>query len=296
MQQFVKNTVDTFKTYIYENNRKVIPTSATLTVYKPASTTVLVDAAAMTVASDGLLSYSLTTAHNDTLGEAYKAVVAYVVSGTTYYLTLYYNVVNSKLHQVVTDADLTNELPQLSGKMFAVHATVDSGSTSTIVADELKMYEDDYFTGGLATNLTSGEIREVTDFVSSTGTATTTTFATANAAGDNVRLQRSFARETQRAFEKIEEEIKKKGKQVYLILDPYDLREVHILFSVAEVCKGMAIDSASFWWDMWKDYEEKASNAFNSLNFKYDASGDGILSDSETGRRVKMSVRYPTLR
>lgn len=285
--QFLTDAADTFKTYVYENNRIIIPTSATITVYKPASTTELISAQAMTVAGDGLLSYALTATHNDIVGENYKAVVSYVYGGVTYPITLFYDVVRSKLFKVITDADIVNELPQLKDNGWRVHGTADSGSTTTIVDAELKRYEDDYFTGGLATNLTNDEARDITDFVASTGTATIVA-AMATAAGHKYTLTRSYTAEIQRAFEKIDELITRAGKRSALILDSYDLREVHICYSVAEVCKGLtgAGGTDTFWWQMWKDYEAKAYAIFKSINFKYDESDDGSISESEKrGRR-----------
>ena len=55
-QQFLVDTAETFQTYVYENNRKIVPASATLTVYKPGSTDKFINAAVMTIGSDGLLS------------------------------------------------------------------------------------------------------------------------------------------------------------------------------------------------------------------------------------------------
>ena len=112
-QQFLIDIAGTFKAYIYDDNRKIVPTSATLTVTQPGTTTVVVATTAMTVASDGLLSYSLTTSHNDTLNENYKAVIAYIFGSETFYETLFYDVVNSVLHKVITDRDIVSELPQL---------------------------------------------------------------------------------------------------------------------------------------------------------------------------------------
>ncbi len=288
-QQFLVDIADTFKTYVFENNRKVVPTSATLTVYEPGGDTVLIDAAAMTVAADGLLSYSLTTTHNDEADENYKAVVAYVVSGTTYYLTLFYDVVNSKLHKVIVDDDLISELPQLRTRREVVHGTAESGSTTTIVDTELKQYEDDYFTGGLATNLTNDETREITDFVSSTGTVTIAT-ATATTTGHKYILQRSYSREIQRAFEKIEDLLHREGRRAHLILDPYDLREVHILFSVAEVCKGFMTETDNMWSFFWQEYDKRAYAVFKNLNLKYDESDDGIIAGAEEGKRMTKRI------
>mgnify|MGYP001599701546 FL=1 len=290
-QQFLVDIVDTFKAYVYENNRKIVPTSATITVYKPGVTEKLIDAAAMTVAADGLLSYALTITHNDVADENYKAVIAYVVSGTTYYTTFFYDVVNAKLGIIITDDDLFNELPQLKDKGLCVHGAVDSGTTTTLIDDELKRYEDDYFTGGLATNLTNNETREITDFVSSTGTVTTAAFATANAAGNKYMLQRSFAKEIQRAFEKLEDMLKQVGRRAHLVLDSYDLREVHILTSVAEACKGMVTtEGGSMWSYFYELYDKRAYAVFKSLNLKYDDSEDGVIAGAEESRRLTRTL------
>ena len=288
-QQFLVDTGDTFKTYVFENNRKVVPSSATLTVYEPGTTTVLIDAATMTVAADGLLSYALTATHNDDVEENYKAVVAYVVSGATYYLTLFYDVVNSKLHKVITDDDIINELPQLRTRREVVHGTAESGSTTTIVDTELKRFEDDYFTGGLATNLTNDETREITDFVSSTGTVTIST-ATATASGHKYILQRSYSKEIQRAFEKIDDLLSREGRRAHLILDPYDLREVHILYAVAEVCKGFMSETDNMWSFFWQEYDKRGFAVFKSLNLKYDDSDDGVISSAEEGKRMARRI------
>lgn len=292
-QQFLKGIADTFRTYVYENNRKVVPSSAAFTVYRPGGTDVLVNAQAMAVAADGLLSYGLTTADNAASGEDYRALVSYVYGAVTYYFTLFYDVVNSRLVKVITDEDLINELPQLKDNGWKARGRASSGSTTSIVDAALKKYPDDYFTGGLAYSLTKDESQEITDFVSSTGTITTVAFSSTITAGEPYVLTRSYSREIQRAFEKIEEEIKKKGKRAYLILDPYDLREAHILFSVAQVCKGLVSENNALWWELWKDYEKKAEAAFSGLNFKYDSSGDGYISGKEASRRLTtIKVRF----
>ena len=289
-QQFLVDTAETFRSYVYENNRKVVPTSATLTVYNPGSSDKLINAAAMTIGSDGLLSYALTATHNDLAAENYKAVISYVYNAVTYSITLFYDIVNSKLVKVITDDDIVNELPQLKDNGWRVHGTADSGSATTLIDAELKRYEDDYFTGGLAHSLTKDEAREITDFVSSTGTVTTAAFSSAIAT-DKYVLTRSFTKEIQRAFEKIDELLYRSGKRAHLILDPYDLREVHICYAVAEICKGLTVTGeATFWWQMWKDYEAKAYAIFKSLQFKYDESQDGYIAGSEEGVRLNRTI------
>jgi len=286
-QLFLVDKTGTFQSYVYENNQIVVPTSATITVYNPGTTTELISAAAMTVQSDGRLDYSLTTTHNDIADEDYKVEIAYVVSTVTYYTTSYYDVVNSILHITIVDSDIVAELPQLKDNGYRTNGTAESGSTTTIVDLDLTRYVDDNFTGGLAYSIDRNETREITDFVSSTGTVTTEAFSGAIST-DKYVLTRSYTREIRRAFEKMEDRLKQKGKRSALILDPCDLREVHIWMSVAEVCKGLQTESeGSLWWELWKDYEKKADDWWRNATFKYDESDDGVIDDSEAKHRTQ---------
>jgi len=109
-QQFLVGAEETFQTYLYEHNRKLVPTSASLTVYRPGGAEKLIDDVSMSVASDGLLSYALTASHNETADENYRAVVSYVYNSKTHSATLFYDVVRSKLVKVITDEDIIAEL------------------------------------------------------------------------------------------------------------------------------------------------------------------------------------------
>ncbi|MFQ5354039.1 MAG: hypothetical protein ACE5DR_03735 [Thermodesulfobacteriota bacterium] len=292
-QQFKVNTAENFRTYVFENNRRAVPSAALLTIYRPGSGEKLLDAVSMNVAPDGLLSYGLSASENSEAGTNYKAEITYQLGTETFYATLFYDVVKSKLIKVITDEDITNELPQLKDNGWRVSGTAKGGSSTSITDAELSRYSDEYFTGGLATSLDKGETREVTSFDSATGTITTTAFSAAIASGEKYFLRRSFGREIQRAFEKMEEKIIRLGKRPELILDPADLREVHIYFSVAEVCKGLVTERETFWWDIWKDYEIRGEKTFEGLRFKYDATGDGYIAGSEAdgGTHVSRTVR-----
>lgn len=285
-QQFLKDTADTFRTYIYENNRKIIASSAALTVQKPGGDEKLLDGVPMSIGSDGLLSCGLSAADNSTADLNYKATVAYTYDSAAYYATVFYDVVNSRLSKVLIDDDITTELPQLRDNGWRVRGSAEGGTATAIIDAELKRYDDDYFTGGLAYSADKDETREITDFVSSTGTAVVAGFSSAVVAGEKYILTRSFSKEIQRAFEKIEEKLVRLGKRPNLILDPYDLREIHIYYSVAEVCKGLITANDTFWWEMWKEYEKRADAAFNEIDFKYDASADGYISAVEDGARI----------
>ncbi|MBI5970866.1 MAG: hypothetical protein HY884_06900 [Deltaproteobacteria bacterium] len=281
-QLFLKDTADTFKVYIYENNRIAVPASATITVYKPAGTA-LINGSPMTIGADGLLSYTLSASDNVETGSDYKASIAYSLNGGVAGAVFFYDVVVSRPGIVITDDDLLSELPQLKDNGWRVCGSAEGGTSSAVTDAELKRYADDYFTGGLAYSAGKDETREITGFVSSTGTCTTTPFSSAITAGEKYTLTRSFGREIGRAFEKIEEMLKGTGRRIDLVIDPYDLRGLHIYSSVAEVCKGFISEKDNLWWGLWKEYGEKAAETFEKMNFKYDSSGDGFINSSERG-------------
>ena len=287
-QNFLLDIAETFKTYIFEDNQRIVPTSAVITIFKPGGTTELVSGAGMSVAADGLLSYALTADDNNTADENYRAVVSYV-SGATFHATIFYDVVRSKLHKVIVDEDVVNELPQLRDNGWRKHGTAESGSETTIVDSNLNHFPDDHFTGGLAYSIDKDETRQITNFVGSTGTVTTSAFSGAIAT-DKYILTRSYTKEIQRAFEKIEELLVSAGRRPDLILDSGDLRGVHILFATAEVCKGMVTEDAGMWFEFMSRYENKADKAFNKLNLKYDDSDDGVISEPEESKRFRTTA------
>lgn len=280
-QETLIGVAGTFQTFISENNIDLIPTSATITIYSPNSSAELVSAQAMTIGSDGLLSYALTAENNELIDENYQADITYVLNGNTEFLApVFYDVVNSILTSVITDDDVVKELPQITEKGYKEFGTATSGSTTTIVNGDLQRFTDGYWTGGLAESLTQGEKREITGFVQSTGAVTTEAF-TATAATDKYMLTRSYTREIDRALDKIRDRIQQKGQYHALILDSADLKEVHLMFTVAEICKSFVV-SVDDVWDMFrKDYQEKADEMFRNFKFKYDEDEDGFIGSGE---------------
>lgn len=284
-QQFLLNTPDKFQTYIYESNRRLVPDAAFITIYTPGGR-LLAERAPMAIAGDGLLSYELGLEENSFAALNYKAVIEYARGLKTHFATLVYDVVRSRLGKVITDDDLWAELPQLRESNWGVRGIAESGSETAIIDSGLKKYGDDYFTGGTACLPARGETREVTGFTAASGTVTVEPFPAPVLSGDGYILSRSFGREIQRAFEKLEERLTRLGKRPHLVIDPYDLREAHILLSVAEACKGLAVDSKGLWWDFWKEYEGKADEAISEVTLKYDRTGDGFISGDERSHKL----------
>ena len=288
-QQFLKDIAESFQTYVYEDNQIVIPISATITIYEPSTSTELISAQPMTVGSDGILSYDLSADNNEIANENYKAVIAYVIGSTTYYFTAFYDVVRSKLHAVITDIDIVTELPQLKENGWKTHGTASDGVTTTIIDMNLSIKEDDYFTGGLAYDIDQDETRKITNFVQATGTVTTEAFSGATA-GNKYILSRSFTKEIRRGFEKIEQYFVNTGRRADLILDSYDIREPHIMYAVAEACKGLVAEEGGMWWEFMEKYDSKAYAILKNIKLKYDDSDDGVISQDEESKSFSITA------
>lgn len=86
---------------------KVVPSSATVTIYAPGGTTALVSAAAMTV-SGTLMTYAIdtTTTASWPVDEGYRADIVVTVSGTTYPAHLVFDVATYTLRLSVTKDQL----------------------------------------------------------------------------------------------------------------------------------------------------------------------------------------------
>lgn len=285
-QQFLKDDAGILKTFIYKDNQIIIPASATITIFKPGSSTKIVEDQAMDVGSDGLLTFTVVAGNNDIADENYKTVITYTYNAEVKEYLLFYDVVRSILYITITDEDVISELPNIKNKGFKTMGTAKSGTTSTIVDSELQKHADDYFTGGLAYSIDKDEARLITNFESATGTVTTNVFTSAITT-DKYILTRSFTKEISRAFEIIEDLLVRAGKRPHLILDSYDLREIHIYYAVAAICKGLAPESESVWWELMDKYEKKAYAMFKSITLKYDDDNDGIIQEDEENTKIK---------
>ena len=295
-RQFLKDRADTYTLYVYENNLKIVPSAATIVIYKPGSDTELLATTVMAIATDGLLSYDLGTARTATLGLNYKVVVSYTYSGIVYPDNLdFFDIVRARLFSVISDQDVVDELPQLKDNGWRTSGQSESGSATTMVDKDLKRYPDDHFTGGLIYSITQNETRKIDDFASSTGTLTFVAF-TADAGTDKYVLTQAYTREVRTAFEKVMERLDSDGRRPHLILDSKDLRRFHTYQAVAEICKGMmSVSEDTIWQYFYERYDideqgSKAYHAYKNLNLKYDTSDDAIISEAEEHQRMRRTI------
>lgn len=102
-----KDRAHTFTFRAYSAGTQQTPSAATISIRKPggAELTTAVTDAAMTIDGDDM-TYELTAANADELGEDYTAEVSYTVGGVVYDGIVTFDVVRVAVHNVVIHADL----------------------------------------------------------------------------------------------------------------------------------------------------------------------------------------------
>ena len=124
-QEFLKAKADTIRITVFQDNRPVVPTAATITLFKNGSSTELQAAVAVTAidSTTGEMTYSLTATHTATIGIAYKAEWKYTVGGVDFFEQQLFDVVLSKLSIPITDDDIFNELDSLRDALQSARGT-----------------------------------------------------------------------------------------------------------------------------------------------------------------------------
>lgn len=283
-QQFLDDKAGTIRITIYENNRPIIPTSATVTLYQPSGGTLQADTAASVNATTGEITYSLTATHTADADLNYKAVWTYVVGGVSYYRTQLFDVVKSILSVPITDADLYKELASLQKANKQDKGTATSATTSTLV-DTKRKEADDYWTGGVLEIVAGtgvGQVRDITDFVQSTGTITVSpNFVTTPDTTSVYRLVKSFTNQIQQSFEKLEDMLYSKGKRQDLILESTQIKFPLIYLTVHFICLDLMDEEADRWKVLADTYWTKFQESFNQLKLEYDEDETGFIEGKD---------------
>lgn len=285
-QQFLVGIAGTIRLTIYDKNRPIIPTSATVELYNPGSNSVLQASASATVnPTTGEMTYILTTTHTATKDLNYKAVWAYVVSGTTYYETQLFDVVRSVLSIPITDDDLYRELPSLNKKNVQESGTATAGAASSLTDTVKRKEATDYWKGGVLEILSGtgvGQIRSVTTNVQSTGVISVSPdFTTTPDTTSKYRIVRSWYSVIEHCFDKFEQMLYDKGNRASLILETSQTRVPMIFLTLLTIALDLRDEEGDKWDLIYKDYEAKFKEAFTNLKLDYDADESGGVDEGE---------------
>lgn len=290
-QQFLYQKTGTIRVTVYSNNRPVIPSSATITLYKTDGNTVLQSSASASVDSTtGEITYSITATHTANLGLNFKAVWAYIVSGTTYYETQLFDVVRSILSIPITDDDLYAEIPSLRKANVQASGTATAGASSTLTDTAKRKESDDYWKGGqieIMAGTGVGQTRDITANVQSTGVISVSPNWTTTPDTTSVyRVVKSWTVTIQQSFEKIEQMLYNKGKRDALILEASQIRVALIYLTVHAISMDLRDEVDDKWDLLAKDYDLKFEKEFNSLALDYDEDESGGVQGQEVQTNV----------
>jgi len=286
-QQFLVDKTDTIRLTVYESNRPLVPSSGTVTLYKPDGSTLQAAAAVSVDATTGEMTYSLTTTHTDNHDLNFKAVWAYVSNAVTYYETQLFDVVKSILSIPITDDDLYGELESLRQVNKQETGTATAGAAGTLTDTAKRKEADDFWKGGIIKILSGtgvGQTRAVTGNTQSSGVVAVSPNWATNPSTDSVYvIIKSFTNKIEKMFNTLETMIYNKGKRHSLILESSQIELPLIYLTVHSICLDL-INEPDDKWNLLSDkYEEKFKLAFSNLKLEYDADESGTIVGEEEG-------------
>jgi hypothetical protein len=288
-QEFLKAKSDTIRLTIYDDNRPLIPTSATIALYNPSGSE-LQSADTVTIDSTtGEMSYSLTSLHTASLGLNYRAVWSYVSGGTTYTEEQLFDVVRSRLSIPIVDDDIFRELPSLKEKMPQIQGTATAATSTTLIDTVNLKQSDDYWTGGTLKIIAGtgvGQKRDISDFVQSTSTLTVSTaFTTTPDTSSIFIVYKSLTDQILNAYEKLCTMIYNKGKRHSLIIESSQIKFPLIYLTIYFLCLDYTDDPDDKWQRLSEIYWDQFNRSFDTLHFDYDEDESGSIDDQEKQSR-----------
>lgn len=293
-QQFLKDKIGTIRITIYSNNRPIIPASGTITLYNPSGSSLQAETAATINATTGEMTYSLTATHTATNDLNYKAVWSYVSDGVTYYENQLFDVVKSILSIPITDEDLYNELDSLRKANKQATGTATAGASGTLT-DTKRKEEDDFWTGGVIEIISGtgvGQIRDITDFVQSTGVISITpNFVTTPDTTSVYRIVRSFTKKIKQSFEKLEDNLYAMGKRHELIIESSQIKFALIYLTIHFICLDLMAEPNDKFDKLAELYWKKYQDAFQGMKVEYDEDESGFIEGTDEEAQSSNAIR-----
>ena len=298
-QEVLKDKAGTIEYQLWEDGLQQVPATATVSITDPGGSELStpVTDASCTIGADGTVSYSIASSNSGTLGEGYKAVFSInltlstsPVTYRTVYATVLYDVVLSILQPIVTYEDLIKEYPVLVKEGFHKVGEVTATTGRSSITDT------ETNAGNEPTDAYAGWLFEALDgtnqgfqSIITAYSAGVFTFKKSAAAdwtvGDEYRIQNRYWNEIERAWEKLTDEIRTRGKRPALVMDSTELKEVHILGTIALILFGMGR------LEQYQEYRKLYAEGMQSLRLRYDGDESGIPADATTAQMQYVKIR-----
>lgn len=283
-QQFLEGTTDTIRLTVYQNNRALIPSAATITLRKPDGTELQAETAATVDCTTGDITYALTTTHTANKDLDYRATWKYTVDSVDYYEEQLFDIVLSRLSIPITDDDLFAELDSIRKTNAQEVGTATAGAAGSLT-DTARKEANDFWTGGIIEILEgtgAGQKRAVSDFVQSTGVISVSPNWETNPSTDSVyRVVRSYTTKIITSFEKLEQMIYDRGRRHELIMESSQVRIPLIYLTIHFIALDLRQEADDKWDMTANDYWKKFETAFSNMKVSYDEDESGTIDDEE---------------
>ena len=283
-QSVLEGKTGTIRLSVYADNRPVVPTSGTVTLYTPNGATLQSETAATVDSTTGEMTYALTATHTASNDLNYKAAWSYVITGVTYYQNQLFDVVLSELAIPITDDDLYNELDSLRKAAKQDNATATAGAAGSLT-DTKRREENDFWKGGTI-EIVSGtginQKRDITGFTQSTGVFTVTPNWTTNPDNTSKYVAiKSFANKISAAFEKLSTMLYDKGKRNSLILESSQISVPLTYLTIHMIALDLMDEDGDKWARLATIYWDKFQQSFNNMKLDYDEDESGTVTEDE---------------
>lgn len=294
-QQFLYEKTGTIRLSVYESNRPIIPSAATVTLYKPGGSELQAEASASVDATTGEMTYSITTTHTATNDLNYKAVWKYTVSGNNYYETQLFDVVKSILSIPITDSDIYTELESLRETNYQAQGTATAGAAGSLTDTANRKEDDNYWKGGKIETLAGtglDQIRDITGFTQSTSVITISpNWTTTPDTTTTYRIIKSFSAKIQQCFEEIETLLYNKGRRHSLILEASQIKHPLLFLVISNICADLSNEDLDQWDKKHILYKDKFEKMFNTMKLDYDADESGNVQGVGEEQESAASLR-----
>lgn len=287
-QEILQNSTEKLTFAKYFDGVRAVPTSATITItgddVDGDELPTPVTAAACSIDTDGFITYTMLAANTVSLGENFRALFSYVVSGITYTDVIYFDIVKKKLTSTITDQDLVDEFAALDKITYRIFgkATSATGSAKNRVIDNLRLNgDDDEFKGG-EFQVLSGLAKDFHTTVTAYERDTRTLYLDKDlphdmAVDDVYLLKRSFKTEISRAFDELKDYVRTQGYRPALVIDDTQIQEAHIALAI---CKVLLPLGETHRYE-YEQYKQKYAEKVAALKLTYDTDEDGGTSDDD---------------
>lgn len=277
----------TFSLSLIEYNIQSIPDSGVVTIKDNSGSSV--STGAVTVATDGTMSYTFLAADNNLQANNFSIEWALTTGTTVSYYNSLFDVVLMPLNNLVNDSDLFIHCKEMSEKAELVYSTTAEGTTTTLISNRFETSRIEWLGGSVRIYIDDSTTHDakITAYNDVNNTITFSPEYTAVIpSGVSFKIRASYQSIIDEAFNNfVYRDIRNKLKRASGYLDDNVLRNLTIFKSLSIYAGGEYIEEGDKWWLRYNDYTKMYSQELELLKEPYDSNEDGSIDDREDDER-----------